>query len=164
MKIDVNTPKILFSGVVSVLLLVLIIVGVNAWFLRYEEAELETKWDMAPNTMLADTRDAQVKQISTAGKNRDNDKKLTIPISQAAMLLVQSGGKMPATQPSAAPAATAPTAPAADAPKTEPAKPESAKPEEKKPDAPKSEEKKSDEKKPAETKPDEKNPEEKKPE
>src|SRR4051812_22691796 len=96
MKIDVNTPKILFSGVVSVLLLVLVIIGVNAWFLNFEEAETKLKWEMEPNNDLANMREGQVKQISTVTTNRDSSKR-TIPISQAAMLLVQSGGKMPAT-------------------------------------------------------------------
>jgi hypothetical protein len=122
-KLEINTPKILLAGLISVILLILIVLGVNAWYLRIENAEIERKWAMSPNTTLAEWRAQEQGRISKAGLSPTS--RPTIPIQQAAALLIQLNGRMPSTQPA------------------EP-KPEENKPDEKKADEPKSEGKKPD--------------------
>lgn len=97
-KQPVNAPLILTTGAISVLLLVVIMFGVEAWY-RYEErAEIEDKWAHSPNTALANLRLAQAEHIT---KGVTPDGKQVMPVAAAMELLVKNHGKMPATQPAA---------------------------------------------------------------
>ena len=58
-KQEVNSPLIVTVGIVSVLLLVVIAVGLEAWF-RYEEAnEVADKWAESQNVWLNEMREKQ---------------------------------------------------------------------------------------------------------
>jgi len=102
-KQDVNSPLIVTIGVVSGLLLLVAVFGVQAWFFREEQDELDTKWKSAPNVQLDNMKADQRAQIETVGYNRDDkDKKgrKTIPIEVAKQKIIDLGGKLPSTQPS----------------------------------------------------------------
>jgi len=97
-KQDVNAPLIVTIGVVSGLLLLVIMFGTQAWFVREERDEIAQKWEAAPNTQLEDLRKAQRARIETSGTVEGRH---TIPIQKAMEYVRTHGGKRPATQPAA---------------------------------------------------------------
>ncbi|HZK82805.1 MAG TPA: hypothetical protein VFC46_17110 [Humisphaera sp.] len=92
MKQEANTPIVLTIGAVSGLLILVIYFGVEAWFRQEEKIELDAQWDMSPNTWLMDMRQTQKSHLGG--------------IDEAMKKVVQTGGKLPSTQP-AAPSARA---------------------------------------------------------
>ena len=52
MKNEVNVPLIATIGGVSVVLLVVIIIGVQAWFTSEERDERAAQWDASPNVAV----------------------------------------------------------------------------------------------------------------
>lgn len=99
-KQDVNAPLIVTIGVISAMLLLVAIFGMQAWFFHEESTSLVEKWNDAPNVQLNDMRDDQRHQIETAGVSRGKEKFRTIPIEIAMQKIVDTGGKLPTTQPS----------------------------------------------------------------
>ena len=97
-KQDVNAPLIVTIGVVSALLLLVAVFGVQAWFFHEEQTELDAKWKKAPNVQLDALRASQLARIETAGINPDT-KLRTISISDAMQKIVDTGGRLPTTQP-----------------------------------------------------------------
>src|SRR6266550_1920930 len=97
-KQDVNAPLIVTIGVVSGILLLVIMFGTQAWFVREERDEIAQKWEAAPNTQLEELRKAQRARIETKGTVEGRH---TIPIQDAMKDVISSGGKLPATQPTA---------------------------------------------------------------
>jgi hypothetical protein len=85
-KQEVNTPLILTVGVVSALLLLVIVFGLEAWFVREETAEITQKWEMSRNEWLDNIRDPQRATVEKT-------------IGPATQLIIRSNGKLPATQP-----------------------------------------------------------------
>jgi hypothetical protein len=86
MKQEVNAPLILTVGVVSALLLLAIIFGLEAWFVREESAEVTQKWEQSKNEWLDNIREPQRAKIQNV-------------IGPAQKLIIQTNGKLPATQP-----------------------------------------------------------------
>jgi hypothetical protein len=97
-KQDVNAPLIVTIGVVSGLLLLVIMFGTQAWFVREERDEIAQKWEAAPNTQLEELRKAQRARIETSGTVEGRH---TMPIQKAMKFVIDNGGKLPATQPAA---------------------------------------------------------------
>lgn len=95
-KQEVNTPLLLTVGVVSALLLLVIVFGTQAWFVREERDEIAAKWEVSKNVQLEELRTTQRANIQRTGPT-------TIPIDKAIQVLEQTGGKMPATQPAKSP-------------------------------------------------------------
>ena len=91
-KQEVNAPLIVTIGVVSGFLLLVVVFGVQAWFVREERDEIADKWREAKNVQLDDLRSAQRAKIESSGGTM-------IPIEKAMQEIVKSGGKLPATQP-----------------------------------------------------------------
>jgi hypothetical protein len=91
-KQEVNAPLIVTIGVVSGFLLLVVVFGVQAWFVREERDEITRKWELSKNVQLEDLRSAQRAKIESAGGTM-------IPIEKAMLEIVKSGGKLPATQP-----------------------------------------------------------------
>jgi hypothetical protein len=85
MKQEVNAPLILTTGIVSALLLLAIVFGLEAWFVREENAEIAEKWDQSKNEWLDEIRSGQRAKIQN--------------IEAAQKLIIDSKGKLPATQP-----------------------------------------------------------------
>jgi hypothetical protein len=98
-KQEVNTPLILTVGVVSALLLLVITFGLEAWFVREENAEIEAKWKAAPNQWLDTLRADQQARITSTGWVDDKKSAWRIPIDEAQKAIIKSNGKLPSTQP-----------------------------------------------------------------
>jgi hypothetical protein len=86
-KQEVNTAIILTVGAVSGLLLIVIIVGLQAWFMFEERVEIQEKWAKARNVQLETTLNAQRERISGHGPT-------TMPAEEAMRVLAQQGGKV----------------------------------------------------------------------
>lgn len=99
-KQDVNAPLIVTTGIVSGLLLLVIVFGLEAWFVWEERTWTENKWRDFQNTDLIDLRNAQEAKIVQAGFADPEKKRPTIALRDARQLIIQNGGKLPATQPS----------------------------------------------------------------
>jgi hypothetical protein len=85
MRQEVNAPLIVTVGVLSTLILIVVMFGTEAWFVKEERDEIAEKWEVSKNeqlaTLLADQR-AKISGIDNAIKK-----------------IVETGGKLPATQP-----------------------------------------------------------------
>jgi hypothetical protein len=97
-KQDVNAPLIVTIGIISGLLLLVIVFGLQAWFVREEQAEIAGKWAEAGKSPYVDLRAAQRATIEKGGVD-EQTKARTIPIEQAMQVIIQTGGKLPSTQP-----------------------------------------------------------------
>ena len=103
-KQPVNAPLILTVGAISVMLLVVIMFGIEAWFRFEERNEIEAKYNQvsAVPTALASLKKAQIDDIERTGPSADG-KVHYVKIEDAMQAIVKSGGKLPATQPSTQP-------------------------------------------------------------
>jgi len=93
MKQQANTPIVLTIGAVSGLLVLVIYFGVEAWFRQEEKIEMDAQWELSPNSWLIDLRQGQKAHLNG--------------IDDAMKKVVETGGKLPSTQPAAGPSARA---------------------------------------------------------
>ena len=91
-KQEVNSPLIITTGIISVLLLIVSSIGLEAWFRYEEEAELTEKWQVNQNTWLADIRSAEAKTLGGA-KHDPTTKTNAVPIDVAMQAVAQNQGK-----------------------------------------------------------------------
>jgi hypothetical protein len=99
---DVNAPLLITIGAISAILVLVIVIGVTAWFMDEKDQEIATKYENAPNVWLSNLRLEQQTKLN-GERWIDRDKKIIqIPIDRAMELIVQNGGKMPSTQPAGA--------------------------------------------------------------
>ena len=101
-KQDVNAPLIVTIGIVSGILLLVVVFGLQAWFVSEENAEIQGKWDAAKYTQLIDLRAEQEAKIKRDGVD-EKTKGRTISIDKAMQVIAQTGGKLPSTQPAGQP-------------------------------------------------------------
>ena len=95
---DLSTSRIAAIGIVGVLLLLVLILGTEAFFGWQSEAEL-AMYDNAPTYGLENLKAAQLEKINQY-RWVDREKQLVaIPIDQAMQIMVQTAGKLPTTQP-----------------------------------------------------------------
>src|SRR5690348_7069774 len=92
-KQEVNSPLIVVTGIISVLLLVVAAVGVEAWFRYEKQAEVEEKWAANPNTWLADIRNEERANLDSGYHWNAKRTAATVPIEQAMRLIAQGQGK-----------------------------------------------------------------------
>jgi hypothetical protein len=97
-KQDVNAPLIVTIGIVSGLLLLVIVFGLQAWFVREEESEIADKWGESGKSQYVEMRAQQRAEIARGGVN-EQTKERRIPIEQAMQVIAQTGGKLPSTHP-----------------------------------------------------------------
>src|SRR3954469_3132974 len=99
-KQDVNAPLIVTLGAGSGLLLLVVVFGLQAWFVREEQAEIDEKWKLATNPQLTDLRAAQRDRIQRDGSQKEGDANVTMmPIDKAMQIIIQRNGTLPSTQP-----------------------------------------------------------------
>lgn len=106
MRQEVNAPLILTVGTVGGVMVVVLMIGLHAWYLTEERREQVGKTDSSPPPELV-----------RAAREQEQDAKL----SAAMEGVVKSGGKLPATGPATRPTdgpATRPNAAAAVSPAT----------------------------------------------
>ena len=98
-KQDVNAPLIVTIGVVSGLLLLVIVFGLQAWFVHEEQSEIAEKWEATGKSQYVELRAAQRDKIEHEGVDPQT-KARTISIEKAMQVIAQTGGKLPSTHPS----------------------------------------------------------------
>ena len=99
-KQDVNAPLIVTIGVVSGLLLLVVVFGLQAWFVREEQAEIEEKWKMSTYAELVDLLAIQRGRIQREGLVDEGGAKINaMPIEKAMQIIIQRNGTLPSTQP-----------------------------------------------------------------
>lgn len=105
-KQEVNVPLLMTIGIVSGILLLVIVIGTQAWYQAEEQEEVMLKANEAaarattlelPDPSFAELKDEQKKALGAEPHWVDAKKKtaVTIPISQAMDYLENHGGKLP---------------------------------------------------------------------
>jgi hypothetical protein len=105
MRQEVNAPLILTVGTVSGVMVLVLMIGLHAWYLNEERREQVTKLEAV-----------RPPELTSAARTQPSDTRLM----EAMQRVVSSGGKLPATRPAASPPAGPATRPNA-APATRPA-------------------------------------------
>ena len=100
-KEQANVPLLMTIGAVSGFLIIVLAIGLQAWYLREIQHEVRAKWDNVPIQPITDLRAAQQARINRTGQDPET-KKFTIPIADAMKVVGQNKGKLPSTQPAAA--------------------------------------------------------------
>jgi hypothetical protein len=102
-KQEVNVPFVLTVGFISAILLIVAVIGTQAWFYSEEQNEIDRKNREYPNTELLTLKAGQTEHLT---KYRWIDQKkgiVAIPIEAAMKIMVDSNGQPPevdATAPS----------------------------------------------------------------
>ena len=92
---DTNSPLILVIGAVSGFLVLVIVIGLQAWFMSEEQAELSQVYSGAVNYQLHDLRAEQQARMNTY-RWIDRDKQIVaVPVDEAMKMLIESKGKLP---------------------------------------------------------------------
>jgi len=115
---EVNAPVIWTVGIVSGLLLLVVVVGMQAWFYAAERDEIPRKWERARNPWLDNLRREQTRNLTTRRWVDVEKQIVTMPIDRAAAYVAAHGGRLPESTPPdpAAASKRSPTTPAAAAP------------------------------------------------
>jgi hypothetical protein len=92
-----NVPLLLTIGGVSGILIIVLAIGLQAWYLREVQQEVAAKWDNVPIQPLADRRAEQWQRITTYHWVDKDKQRAAIPISEAMKIVAGAA----ATQPSA---------------------------------------------------------------
>ncbi len=99
-KQEANSRLIITIGAVSGILLLVMMIGTEAWFKNEERHELEIKWQASPNLALLEMRAEQQARINGYRVDAKTGVR-AIPIGEAMRMVVETKGKLPATQPAA---------------------------------------------------------------
>lgn len=95
MKQEVNAPLILTIGAIGGFLFLVIVIGLQAWYLWAQRIEVRSKWDIAGRTeasMMIDEQEARISNYAITGDGR-----ATVPIDVAMKAIVDNGGRLPAS-------------------------------------------------------------------
>ncbi|HZZ42987.1 MAG TPA: hypothetical protein VFE58_08615 [Tepidisphaeraceae bacterium] len=94
LKQEINSPLIITTGIISVLLLIVSAVGLEAWFRYEEQAELDEKWTVNTNTWLADIHTQELEHLNS-GYHWTDAKKTAVdmPIKDAMEIIARNQGK-----------------------------------------------------------------------
>jgi phosphopantetheinyl transferase len=101
-KQGINIPLILTIGIVGLIILLVLIVGTEAWYdsMTQDEAIVKASGDFG-NKPLQDLKDAQLTHISGYNWVDKKNNVITVPVEDAMTIMVQTQEQFPATQPSA---------------------------------------------------------------
>jgi hypothetical protein len=106
-KQEVNVPMILTTGIISGILILVIVIGMQAWYTSEEQNEIAVKAEAAaadsadmqlPTKTLAELVNGQKLALAAKPPHWIDDKKkdrATIPIEDAKTYLENNGGKLP---------------------------------------------------------------------
>ena len=98
-KQGINIPMLVTTALVSILVLVVLIAGTEAWFNASMQQETDVKETMDNPSEFAVARAKQAQSLERVGWTDSSQKAVTIPIEQAMQIMVQSKGNLPTTQP-----------------------------------------------------------------
>ena len=95
-----NVQLLLTIGGVSGFLIIVLAIGIQAWFLREVQREVVQKWDSTPLQPITDIKRTQEMNISTYHWVNKDKKRVAIPIDDA-MRIVAKENQQPqsTTQP-----------------------------------------------------------------
>src|SRR5688572_14269829 len=88
-----NVPLLLTIGAVSGFLVIVLAMGIQAWFLREMQREVAQKWDNVPLQPITDIRRAQETNISGYRWVNKDKKVVAIPIDEAMKIVAQQNQK-----------------------------------------------------------------------
>ena len=94
-----NTPLLITIGAVSGFLLLVLIIGVQAWFLREVQRETRIKYEDVPQQPVTDLKLEQLTKIHQYRYVDQAKGRVAIPIDQAMKMIVANHGQLPTTQP-----------------------------------------------------------------
>jgi hypothetical protein len=98
-KEDTDAPLIITIGAVSGFLTIVVVIGLQAWYVSEEQRELDRKTATVVHQPLEDLRAAQTTNINSYRWADSGKQTVAMPIDKAMTLLIQNNGKLPATQP-----------------------------------------------------------------
>ena len=93
-----NVPLLLTIGAVSGFLIIVLAIGVQAWFLLEVHQEAAAKWENTPVQPVTDARLAQLVRINEYRWVDEEKKRLAIPIEEAMKLVAQEQQQAATTQ------------------------------------------------------------------
>jgi len=111
MKDAVNIPVIVVISIIGSLMVMVLVVGVQAWFLWEVNREIAVKWENTKQEPYTGMKKAQMAMVSgdTAYRWVDQNAGMAaMPVQAGMQILMASNGKMPTTKPSTHPS-TQPT-------------------------------------------------------
>ena len=88
-----NVPLLVTIGAISGVMLVVLGIGLEAWYLREVQQAVTAKWDNVPIQPLTDNRAAQWQNISTYHWVDEKHTKAAIPITEAMKIVAAQQGK-----------------------------------------------------------------------
>jgi hypothetical protein len=92
---EANAPLLAVIGIVSILMLIIIIIGVQAWFMAEQRADIERKFGDTQSTSLVNLKTEQTQKLETARWVDQSKGIVQIPIEEAMKLIVKDQGKLP---------------------------------------------------------------------
>ena len=95
-----NVPLLLTIGAVSGFLVIVMAIGIQAWYLREVQREVAQKWDATPLQPITDIKRQQETNLSTFRWVDKEKKRVAIPIDDAMRMVAQQNGnvQLPTTQ------------------------------------------------------------------
>jgi LytS/YehU family sensor histidine kinase len=99
-KQQINIPLIVTIGIVSGIVLLVLIVGTQAWYEDEVDTEAAAKALEFPNKALIDMKSQQKANIETARWVDRKNNVVAIPVEDAMKIMVATQGKFPTTEPS----------------------------------------------------------------
>lgn len=103
LKNDINIGLLVTAGAISGLLLLVVLMGVHAWYLYEVDLETQAKWNdptKVVNQEVHDLKLAQAADLQVSNRWSDREKgTVRMSIDDAMELIAKSGGVSPATPP-----------------------------------------------------------------
>lgn len=102
---NLNFPRIITVGIVGVLLLATTVVGTMAFYNYWNWGEEERKWTLVPQQPRDVLRNEQISALEAdTGFTDPNQRDVAhLRLGQAMQVVIDTRGKIPATQPATAP-------------------------------------------------------------
>jgi hypothetical protein len=98
-NIDVDVPKVVTIGAVSVIILVVILAGTHGYYLKYDRGEFAAKYYPATSPLVDDTNKLAAERLHAYRWANEQKSAAAIPIDTAIKIMVQTKGRPPTTQP-----------------------------------------------------------------
>jgi hypothetical protein len=86
---EANVPLLMTIGAIAGFLLIVLAIGVEAWFLREVQHETALTWDNAQVQPLTDQRKEQLARINNYRWTNKEHTRVAIPIDQAMNMVAQ---------------------------------------------------------------------------
>jgi hypothetical protein len=94
-----NVALLLTIGIISGLLIIVLGIGLEAWYLSEVQEAVQAKWDGVKTEPVADRRTAQWNNITTLHWVDKDKKVVAIPIEDAMKIVAADNGNIPSTNP-----------------------------------------------------------------